>query len=159
MLVRVGRMPGEDATRPPIRAADFNEAMGEGAGVPSGEGVGFGGRRAAGFDGPGFELRRQVGSIQVGDGQARRGLAPGGWVKPLREILPRAHRRAPFPEPEFSLTRPTHATGKPARTEVMEERKEHVDEKLASGGGWREKDSSQGETGDRVIGWGHISRA
>jgi len=60
MLVRIGRMSGEDATRPTVGAADFNQLMGENAGVPAGESVRFRNRRAAGFDGPSFELRRQV---------------------------------------------------------------------------------------------------
>ncbi len=41
MLVRIGRMPGEDATRPTVRAADLDEVMREDAGVTAGEGVGL----------------------------------------------------------------------------------------------------------------------
>ena len=63
MPVRIGRMPSEDAARPAIRAADFDEVMREDTGVPAGEGVRFRSRRAAGFDGPSFELRRQVGLV------------------------------------------------------------------------------------------------
>ena len=125
MLVRIGRMPGEDTTRPTIRAADLDEVMGEDPGVTAGEGICFGDRSGAGLDGPSFERRREVSPIQIRDRQAGRVLVPGGWVVPLRKILPRTHRRTPFPEPKLTLARPAHATGQPARTEVKEERKEH----------------------------------
>ena len=46
-------------------------------------------------------------------------------IEVLREILPRTHRQTPFPGPKLTLTRPAHATGKPARAKVMEEGKEH----------------------------------
>ena len=56
-------MPGEDAPGPPIRTTNLDKVMGKDAGVTAGEGVSFRGRRAAGFDRPGFELRREVGTI------------------------------------------------------------------------------------------------
>ena len=118
-------MPGEDAPGPPIRTTNLDKVMGKDAGVTAGEGVSFRGRRAAGFDRPGFELRRKVGPVQVGDWQARRMGTPIRRIEVLREILPRTHRRTPFPGPELTLTRPAHATGKPARAEVMEEREKH----------------------------------
>ena len=129
-------MPGEDATRPAIGATDFDQAMGENARATAGEGGRFRGRRAAGFDGPGFERRREVGPIEVRDRQARRGLTPGGWVELFCEILPWPHRRVPFPNSQPALARPAHASGEPARAKVMEERKEHwTGDTLARGPG------------------------
>ena len=118
-------MPGEDAPGPPIRTTNLDEVMGEDARIPAGKGIRFGGRRAAGFDRPSFELRRKVGPVQVGDRQTRRMGTPIRRIEVLREILPRTHRRTPFPGPELTLTRPAHATEEPVRAEVMEEGKEH----------------------------------
>ena len=124
MLVRIGRMSGEDAARPTVRSPHLDEVMGEDAGVTAGEGVGLRNWSVAGLDGPGFELRREVRPIQIRDRQTRRVLSPSDRIEAVREILPRTHRRTPFPEPELTLTRPTHATEEPTWTEVMEERKE-----------------------------------
>ena len=125
MLVRIGRMPGEDATRPTVRAADLDEVMGEDAGVTAGKGIGLRNRSVTGLDGPGFELRREVSPIQIRDRQTRRGPSPSDRIEAVREILPRTHRRTPFPEPELTLARPAHAPEEPGRAEVMEEREEH----------------------------------
>ena len=125
VLIRISRMPGEDAARPAIRATDLDQAMGENTRATAGESGRFRGRRAAGFDGPSVELRREVGTIEVRDRQARRGLTPMRRVKVLREILPWPHRRVPFPNSQPALARPTDATGEPTRTEVMEKGKEH----------------------------------
>ena len=56
-------MPGEDAPGPPIRTTNLDKVMGEDAGVTAGEGVGLRNWSGAGLDGPGFELRREVGTI------------------------------------------------------------------------------------------------
>ena len=113
----------EDISR--IGATDLDEVMGEDAGVTAGEGIGLGNRSVTGIDGPGFELRREVSPIQIRDRQTRRGPSPSDRIEVVREILPRTHRRTPFPEPELTLARPAHAPEEPGRAEVMEERKEH----------------------------------
>ena len=118
-------MPGEDAACPTVGAAHLDEVMGEDAGVASSESIGFGDRRGAGFDGPRFELGREVRAVEQRDRQTRRGLTPFDRIEARGDILPRAQRRTPFPDAELTLARPQHAPGKPARTEVMEERKEH----------------------------------
>ena len=134
MLVRIGRMPGEHATRPTIRTADFDELMREHPGVTAGESIGLGDRRAAGFDGPGFELRSEVRAVEQRDRETRRVLTPIYGVEADGEILPRAQRRTPLPDTELTLARPARSLEKPARTEVMEERKEHYSgDKLARG--------------------------
>ena len=134
MLVRIGRMPGEHATRPTIRTADFDELMREHPGVTAGESIRLGDRSGAGLDGPRFELRREVSPIQIRDRQTRRVLTPIYGVEADGDILPRAQRRTPLPDTELTLARPARSLEKPARTEVMEERKEHYSgDKLARG--------------------------
>ena len=118
-------MPREDAPGPPIRTTNLDKVMGKDAGVTAGEGVGLRNWSVAGLDGPGFELRREVSPIQIRDRQTRRVLSPSDRIEAVREILPRTHRRTPFPEPELTLARPAHAPEEPGRAEVMEEGEEH----------------------------------
>ena len=99
--------------------------MREHPGITTGEGIGFGNRRGAGFDGPSLELRREVRAIKQRDRETRRGLAPFDRIEAHGDILPRAHRRTPFPESELTLARPARTPEEPARTEVMEEGEEH----------------------------------
>lgn len=125
MCVRIDGTAREHVARPAVGAADFGQAVREDPGITTGEGVRFGDRRMAGFERPRFERRREVGTVEPGDRQARgvgpplRGIEAGG------EILPRAERRTPLPEPELTLARPQRTPGEPARAEVMEEREEH----------------------------------
>ena len=120
----IRRASGEDAARPTVGPADFDELMGEHPGVAAGKGISFGYRRGARFDGPSFELRGEIRSVELCDRQTRRIGAPSNGFETVREIFPRAERRPPFPDTKPALARPPHAPGQPERTEVMEEREE-----------------------------------
>jgi hypothetical protein len=119
-------MTGQDAAGPAVRTTDLDELMREGPGISAGEGIGFRDRRVAGGDGPGFERRREVRTVEERDRETRRGLSPSRGVEADGEILPRAPRRTPFPESEPALARPPGATSEPSRAEVMEEREKHL---------------------------------
>ena len=120
----IRRASGEDAARPTVGPADLDELMGEHPGVAAGERISFGYRRGTGFDGPSFELRGEIRSVELGDRQTRRIGAPSDGIETVREIFPRADRRPPFPDTKPALTGPTHAPGQPERAKVMEEREE-----------------------------------
>ena len=107
----IRRASGEDAARPTVRPTHFDELMGEYPGVAAGEGVGFGDRRGAGFDGPSLKLRGEVRTIKPRDRQTRRIGAPSDGIETFREIFPRADRRPPFPDARLTLARPTHTAG------------------------------------------------
>ena len=123
--------------------------MRENPGVTAGEGVSFRDRGAAGFDGPGFELWCKVGAVEQRNRETRGRLSPIKGIKAMGEILPWSHRRTPFPDAEPALTCPPRPTGKPGRTEVMEEREEH---ETRAGGpeGWT-KDSAKVQIGAELL--------
>ena len=125
MPVRVAGAAGQDIASPAVRTADFDELMREDPGVAAGESVRFGNRRSAGLDGPRFELRREARAVEQSARETRRGLTPFGRIKAHGDIIPRAHRRTPFPDSELTLARPTRALEEPGRAEVIEKRKEH----------------------------------
>ena len=125
MGVGIGGMSGEDAARPAVGPADLHQPMREDPCVTSGEGVRLGDRRMSAGDRPRFELRREVRAVELSDRQARRADPPFRRIEPDGEILPWAQRRTPFPDAELTLARPQRTPEQPARTEVMEERKEH----------------------------------
>ena len=125
MATRLDRTAGQDITRPAIRATDFDELVREGPGVAAGEGIGFGDGSMSAFQRPRVQLRREVRAVEQCDRKTRRGLTPFHGIEAHGDVLPRAHRRTPFPESELTLARPERTPEQPARTEVMEEREEH----------------------------------
>ena len=100
----------EHVTCPSVRSADFDQLMREDTGITTGESIGLRDRCGARFDGPSFELWRKVSAIKQGDRETRRRLTPFRRIKADGEIFPRPERRPPFPDPQPTLARPSHAT-------------------------------------------------